>query len=704
MSITSNKASSYRSGPDCDLVRSRGFVARLLIGQVRALRLLRGIIVVVWAAVLSAGCNRPATKPAVAPPAPPQRQDALQPALETLRQAREARHFRDGLNLVNAHLTHGEGQHDLHLTETTRSFLKDTIQLDAAELEEIDAGSFRPLDAVHLDSSFLFAEVARSLDVGHLPPLDQAAAAFGWTMRRVVLHQQHDDGVPTYLVAKRGYGGPRDRALVFLELLRQLKLDGCVIALPAAADEAEALLVGVLIPKGKDHDVALFDVRLGMPIRAERGIATLGAAKANPKLVDADWKKAEVRLAFALQALAPRMKFLEEALAAQERIALYQDAEALHKQVAAATGLKVAPWPSGTPPWRLDRQFFPTSEGGIDKTGRLPAFMTQLLPFTGARAKLEEMRLSEGLLPKEAANRLLVIVFDLLTKYYQEPREMLLRGQHDAALKRLDRINEVIAQDREARQLDEAQFQRDIAQWREKLIQFDAEQNLPAFERMWHEDLYLVAVRSVEAEKSPQEFERKLLTHIVLRACREQLAGAVDSIKAAIWEDKAARFEVHRGEGKASPGLEEKVANAWRNTAGALGIYLDRHDLGPAQQRQRLADIARQFQAGQLDFALAGLEQLHLDLSRLWDARLRQAHAQQRLGQSQAAAATLKQVQSSLQPLTKDSDLKKLMDDLAAEPQLAPPLARRVALLHRDWTLRGNFYWVGRRAETLQGD
>jgi hypothetical protein len=638
----------------------------------------------------------------VAPAERGQPQDTLGPALESLRLGRESRHFREALTLVNAHLNRAEARPDFHLSETTRSFLKETFQLEAAELEEIDAGSFRPLDAVHLDGAFLFAEAARALDVADLPALDRASAAFGWAMRRVLLHQQHDDGLPPYLVVKRGYGGPRDRALVFIELLRQLKLDACVIASPTAdMEEAEALLVGVLIPKDKGPDVALFDVRLGLPVRNERGIATLAAAHANPKLVDVDMKKTEVRLALPLSALAPRMTFLQDALAAHVRVVLYQDAQALHKEVVAATGMKVSKWPTqptGTPPWRLDRQFFPVNEGGVDNGARLTAFMTQLLPVSGTLYKLEELRLSKEL-PEEGRTRLIIIVLDLLGKYYQEPREMLLRGEHDAALKRLDRIYEVLAQDRDAEQLDETTFQQNIAKWRERMIRLDADKDVPGLERLWLEDQYLLAVRDVNGEKSPQEFERKLLTHIILRTCREQLTGAVDSIKAAIWEDKAARLEAHRGDGKKA--LNDRTANAWRNTAGAWGNFLDRADLGPTQQRQRLAQLSRQFQANQVEFALTGLEQLHVDLSRLWDARLRQAHAHEHNGQQQAAVASIKQVQSSLQALMKESDLKKLMDDLAAEKQLAPPLARRVNLLYRDWTPLGNFHWVGQRAQTM---
>ena len=145
------------------------------------------------------------------------------------------------------------------------------------------------------------------------------------------------------------------------------------------------LLVGVLIPTDKGPDVALFDCRLGLPVdNGAEGVATLAAAKNDPKLLDVDWKQAEVRLAFESAALAPRMRFLEDQLASRERITLYQDAQELYTNVATATGLKIAGWP-GTPPWRLAREFFPPGEGGTDKTDRLRTFAIHLLPVTPAR-------------------------------------------------------------------------------------------------------------------------------------------------------------------------------------------------------------------------------------------------------------------------------------------------------------------------------
>ena len=655
--------------------------------------------------LLSAGCNRTTPKANVAPgPEPLQQQDALEPALESLRQAHETRHFRDGLNQVNAHLNRADGKHDHHLTESAKTILKEQLHLDDAELEEVEARTFRPLDAAHLESCFLFSEIARSLDMSRLPPLDQAVAAFAWTVRAVVLHEQHDEGLPPHLVAKRGYGGPRDRALVFIELLRQLKLDAYVIALPGAKDEAQALLVGVRAPSDKGHQVALFDARLGLPVRDANRIATVEAVKANPQLLGADWKQAEIRLAFSLGSLAPRMLFLEEALASHDRVVLYEDAESLYKNAAAATGLPVGPWQGGTPPWRLARQFYGPDDGGADKTGRHQQFESQLISIALAIQEFRDLKLWVGSIPDDALARLLNITADLFTKFQRQPREMLLRGQHDAALVRLDRISEVLAQDRSAQHLDEARFQQDIAQWREKLVKFHFGKEQGNLERLWLDDQYLIAVMDVEGDRRPQQYAPKLLTHVMLRASRQPLGSTVDAIKAAIWEEKAEKLEARvleqrRGDAKPTP-LDDKIANAWRNTATAWGTFLDRADLGSARQRERLAKITEQFQTGQFEFALSALEQLHLDLSRIWDARIRQAQAQVRIGQSQAAAASLKLVQSSLQTLQNDSDLKKMMDQLASE-QLAAPLARRIALLQRDWTPRGNFHWVGRRAEAL---
>jgi hypothetical protein len=664
------------------------------------------------------GCNRSAAPVSPAPPVTVnQADDSLQSALPVLRQGTDVRHFRDALNLVNAHLIKHEGKIDVHLSDSARAFLKDVAKLNDAELANVDAGTFRPIDAAYLDSCFMFRDAARAIEVADLSALEQARVAFGWMTRRVVLHEQRDEGVPPHMVVMRGFGGPRDRALVFLELLRQFHLEGCVIAWPSKPREPETLLVGVLIPSAKGYELALFDPRLGLPLPGKgQAVANLEAVKAAPDLLAfadipaGQLDQADARPAYALSALAPRMKFLEEALAGQDRITLYQDAAALHEKLK-ATGLKIGVWPAEGPPSprQIASLFFPVELGGVDTTGRLARFATDLTPIGSAVSKLHEMRILFDL-PDDASNMLVRgIIADLYTKYYQQPREMLLRGQYDATLARLDRIGDVIDQDRFAQQLDEAQFQQGVAAWRQKMKDAYlavARQEPGADKRvmqLWAEDQYLLALRDPGGESAPQKFPRKILTHIVLRAAGESLGSMVDYLKAAVWQEKAEKLEAQRRhleqEGKQRPQVESAAHNAWKNTAGAWDKYLGGTGLGPTQLRQRLSRIAEQ-RAAEPPLALLALEQLHLDLHQVFEARLERAEALARIAQTKASASLLEQIQADLLALDKEG-LGKEVEQLRSVFSAQPPVAKRLELLSRDWTPQGHMHLLRLRVTRM---
>ena len=101
---------------------------------------------------------------------------------------------------------------------------------------------------------------------------------------------------------------------------------------------------GALIGK----DIYLFDARLGIPLPGPKGegIATLAQVRAQPAVLqqlglDAknpydvsqdQAQRAEVHVACALSALAPRMRFLQDQLAATEKVRLGVDPAALVKK------------------------------------------------------------------------------------------------------------------------------------------------------------------------------------------------------------------------------------------------------------------------------------------------------------------------------------------------------------------------------------
>ena len=103
----------------------------------------------------------------------------------------------------------------------------------------------------------------------------------------MALHEQADEGLPVMFVLRRGFGSALDRGLVFLVLLRQFQIEGCLLAAPK--DPAGTILVGMQLPDKQNPALFLFDPRLGRPVPGPgtKGIATLSDVQADPKLLTA---------------------------------------------------------------------------------------------------------------------------------------------------------------------------------------------------------------------------------------------------------------------------------------------------------------------------------------------------------------------------------------------------------------------------------
>jgi hypothetical protein len=179
---------------------------------------------------------------------------------------------------------------------------------------------------------------------------------------------------------------------VFLALLQQMGLDGCLIGPPDAGDkpapmpvfsaDKKTLLTGA--SRGPFWAVGVRignDVRLYDPWRGQVFPAMLNAFKANPDAYKAwiedkanvsgltvdEAKKATVYLAVPVNSLAPRMATLEQQLKSDIGVKLAFDAVALRN---AFPDPKPAYW---NPPGdafaygRVSRAFLPVEEGGIDR-------------------------------------------------------------------------------------------------------------------------------------------------------------------------------------------------------------------------------------------------------------------------------------------------------------------------------------------------
>ncbi|HWY88407.1 MAG TPA: hypothetical protein VNX28_16970, partial [Gemmataceae bacterium] len=254
--------------------------------------------------------------------------DSLKSAFDLLRQATEVGHYREALHQMNAHLSKGTGKQVTPLTGEEKDALGKLYGLNNGEMAELDASLFRPLDAFHLESCGLFRDAGRMLEIANVPPLEQARICFDWVMRRVQLHQQGDPDLPPAFVLRRGYGNGLDRALVFLALLRQFQIEGCLLAPPdRPSDTSGPILAGVLLVQDKNPTLALFDPRLGQPVPGpnQKGIATFAEARANPELLKlsampADMvSKLEIYQFGPLEALSARMRYLQIELEFQDK-------------------------------------------------------------------------------------------------------------------------------------------------------------------------------------------------------------------------------------------------------------------------------------------------------------------------------------------------------------------------------------------------
>jgi hypothetical protein len=287
----------------------------------------------------------------------------------------------------------------------------------ARRLEDVKSKSFNALsDASHLDACLLFRDAANSLvnDLGDSPPASEAAAVerynlelaehiFGWTMRQVATHNQEIFGDlrwPAHDLLRRGSGTPEERLRVFLGLLEQTDLAGCVVSVKKPFQEdnltvtrSVPVLAGVLIGKS----VYLFDPQQGKPFAGPdgKGIATLaqlqqqgGPAQGllnQANLTAAQIKDATISLFISLPALAPRMRVLQREFDQQNnRVHLFDDAiERLARFQAA--GIAAKPWMSDTHPGEpaLLLHHFIEQTKGDPLAAHLAALQQKLVPAWG---------------------------------------------------------------------------------------------------------------------------------------------------------------------------------------------------------------------------------------------------------------------------------------------------------------------------------
>ncbi len=355
---------------------------------------------------LSVGCNRvrpvatrlgPGTQGG---PEPARTTDeALNAARDIFRKEVGLKSYRNATQKLNTYFSRHPEQRPPSLPDEQRDLLVKRVGVEDDELAEITSNTFTLLDAHYLDLCFLMRDAGRALGVQELSPLQRAEKMFAWVTRQVRLQEGTGAPLPPQFVLRRGWGTSLERALVFLEMLNQMGLEGCLLAFPPEAGSqgfAQFWLPGALVQK----QIYLFDTRLGLPLPNPQGEgpATLEQVRSNDKpfqklalddkhhydITPAQARKAEIYLGWSLSALAPRMKYLQDLLTPTTKIILSADpAAAVPRFEAAAKGVpvRIAARFGDPNPLRVLRAFLPPTEGGVDTADRKLRAERDLIPF-----------------------------------------------------------------------------------------------------------------------------------------------------------------------------------------------------------------------------------------------------------------------------------------------------------------------------------
>jgi len=244
-----------------------------------------------------------------------------------------------------------------------------------AETFRGDSLSFRGLDGAYLKQSFWCRNVAGWARGERQDELDRAKELFDWTIRAVMMQSriaaptQQPNQPPVFLppppqapweAMLYGKGNVADWANVFIELLRQQRIDACVLGMEVQTGQNLKMQVpwgvGVLI----DNKIYVFLVRFGIPLAAESDVqldpekglvftkvTTLAELRANPDLLkpfvggslpgssgsspgsltaeQADAMLKEIHLLISANPIArsQRMKIMEKALTGGDKTVLY---------------------------------------------------------------------------------------------------------------------------------------------------------------------------------------------------------------------------------------------------------------------------------------------------------------------------------------------------------------------------------------------
>jgi hypothetical protein len=531
------------------------------------------------------------------------------------------------LQQLNAELARSPGEKPPSLTEANLRFVREQFRLNEEESNEVGSASYTLLDGHYLDQCFLLRDAVQSLQLDGLPEEERVAAAFAWVVRQVRLVETNEEPAPPAAILRRGWGNDSERSLVFLAMLEQLDIPGCMIAVAGPGGQ-RLWIPGALV----NNNILLFDTRLGVPLPGTNGreIATLGQARSRPEILqqlrpfDYDVTPEQVRrsvilIGCSLSALAPRQGRLQQILASTNPVRLSQDPQALLQKFRHAILEQAL---AGTPVqfWRVPthalRAFLPPEEGGGDATrDRQRRFVESLVPWQLVPKQVADLQHVDTI-PEQIELR--TRLHDMFARPFvafspladpKQPRELMLHGRQNEAVKglveQLDKWHSFQAEARADPELD-----KEFAQWFQQAVKTQGD--------------FLIAQRQASIRNSPESRETfksaqanlesvwkddKKARVFMSNAAATPFCSEATYLLALAKHEQAEQTQARLKMAADKPEAPDKATrDAWQSAAEWWQNYLEDNPSGPAEIASRLSRARALEALGQREAAKAVLE------------------------------------------------------------------------------------------------
>ena len=258
-------------------------------------------------------------------------------------------------------------------------------------VRNFDRGLFTMHDMIGLQETIWLRNIAKAARGSQLDDVSVAEQLFDWTVRNLQLVEEPDPAKPSAQnsvaeILLSGRATARERAWIFLLLLRQQGLDGVMLAIPSGDDSPPREWLPALVT---DNDLVLFDSWLGMPLPGSDGkhtatLAEVAASDEQLRKLDLDANrpypvKAEqlAHLVAYVEAspvyLSRRMETLDGRMTGERRVVLVARPGRLAERLRGRPGIEDVRY------WPMAYEFL-QSRSTI-KPGQLPPGAQQLVVF-----------------------------------------------------------------------------------------------------------------------------------------------------------------------------------------------------------------------------------------------------------------------------------------------------------------------------------